>query len=506
MKLPQATLIAAALACHAGLAQAETLDVSLQKAVQFALAKNFRIKVEEFSPKIAKAREVSSTGKFDPVLEASYTYSHSEQELRTLSNNLVDPVSLPGDEDPSLFARTTGQEADISVAGLTPTGLTYDIGPSLTINDNTQRDPQYTSYNTFLGFSVTQPLLKNFGTDVNLASVRVARADQAISQWQLRQQVMDVVTDTITTYTELYFSIENLGVEERSRDLSSQLVNDNEKRAEIGVMSPLDVMQAKADLAAREERVLVAEREVKNNENFLKQLVTDEISGLLDTDVQVSQPALPEVGDINRKKDIARAFELRPDYRQLLLSIQKRQINVVFTRNQTLPQLDLTGSLGLNGIDTNFLSSVQRASGVNGSNRNTAWDIGAIFSLPIPNREAKGDLEVAKLQTLQALVDLKRLEQSIIVEADNAAGEIDTSRKRIEASRVAREFAQMTMDAAQARLASGTSTTFEVLQFQRDFATAQVNELRARADFIIAVARYARLTGSTLERNRIILD
>ena len=74
------------------------------------------------------------------------------------------------------------------------------------------------------------------------------------------------------------------------------------------------------------------------------------------------------------------------------------------------------------------------------------------------------------------------------------------------ASRIAREFAQATLDAAQARLNSGTTTTFEVLQFQRDFATAQVNELRARADFIIAVARYARLTGTTLDRNRIFLD
>jgi len=60
--------------------------------------------------------------------------------------------------------------------------------------------------------------------------------------------------------------------------------------------------------------------------------------------------------------------------------------------------------------------------------------------------------------------------------------------------------------AAQGRLASGTSTTFEVLQFQRDLATAEASEYRARADHIIAVARYARLTGSTLERNRIILE
>lgn len=484
--------------------QAEMLDLSLQKAVQMALAKNFRIQVEEYAPKIAKAQEQSAIGKFDPVAEISYTYTSNQQELRTLTTNINDTTVLPGDPSPDLFANRDGQEVDASITGLLPTGMTYDIGPSLNIDSDSTRDPQYTRFNSFVGASLTQPLLKNFGTDVNLASVRVARANQAISQWQLRQQVIDVVTDTITTYADLFFTIENLEVERRSRDLAGQLVKDNTKRADIGVMTKLDVMQARSDYASREERVLVAERAVADNENFLKQLVTDEITGLFDTRLSILQPELPDVDKPDRTKDFARAFELRPDYRQALLDIQKRQINVVFTRNQALPRLDLVGSLGLNGIDTSFLSSFERVSGAR--NRNTAWDIGAVFSVPIPNNTGKGNLDVAKLEGLRALVDLKRLEQQILVEADNAAGQIETTKKRIEASRIARELAQATLDDAQARLNNGRSTTFEVLQFQTDLATAQINELRARADFIKAVAEYARLTGTTLDRNRIFLE
>jgi outer membrane protein TolC len=244
---------------------------------------------------------------------------------------------------------------------------------------------------------------------------------------------------------------------------------------------------------------------VFDNQNFLKQLITDEVASVLSTRISITPPSLPDTSPPDRKSDYAKAFELRPDYRQALLDIQKRQINVVFSRNQALPRLDLAASFGLNGIDTDLASSFNRVSGLNG-NRNLTWNAGVIFSEPIPNRAGMGNLEVSKLEALRALVDLKRLEQSILVEADNAAGQIETTRKRIEATRVAREFAQATLDAAQARLASGTSTTFEVLQFQRDLATAEVNEYRARADFIKAVADYARLTGSTLERNRIILE
>lgn len=503
MKFPRAILVLSLLCAGIGHAD-ETLDLTLQKAIQLALAKNFRIKVEEFNPKIAKARQKSVSGKFDPVAEVSYTYDSNQTELRTLTTDLSEPTVVPGNPIPDLFARRDGHEVDTSITGLLPWGMTYDVGPSLNIDNDSQRDPQFTKYNSFFGLSLAQPLLKNFGTDVNLADIRIARADRAISGWQLRQQVIDVVTDTIAIYAELYFSIENLAVERRSRDLAGQLVNDNTKRAEIGVMAPLDVMQARADFASREERVLVAERAVYDNENLLKQLVTDEISNILDTRLRITEPELPDTAPPDKKKDYARAFEIRPDYRQALLDIQKRQITTIFNRNQALPRLDLVGSLGLNGIDTDLASSFERVSGQ--ANNNLAWNAGAIFSVPIPNRTGTGNLEVSKLEALRSLVDLKRLEQAILVEADNAAGQIDTTRKRIEAARIAREFAYMTLEAAQARLASGTSTTFEVLQFQRDFATAEANEYRAKADFIRAVAFYARLIGATLERNRIILE
>jgi outer membrane protein TolC len=269
-------------------------------------------------------------------------------------------------------------------------------------------------------------------------------------------------------------------------------------------MSPLDVMQARADLAAREERVLVARRAMLDNENFLKQLITDEVFSILETRLKIS--SLPELPGFrpDPAKDFPRAFELRPDYRQFLLELQKQQINVVFARNQTLPRLDLVASFGVNGIDTSLADSIQRATGQ--STNNLGWTAGVVGSLPVPNREAVGNLRANQLEIARALVELKRLEQTILVEADNAAGQIETTRKRIDASRSALDFARKTLEAAQARLASGTSTTFEVLQFQRDLATAEVNELRARTDHIRAIAAYARSTGLTLEKNGISIE
>jgi outer membrane protein TolC len=132
--------------------------------------------------------------------------------------------------------------------------------------------------------------------------------------------------------------------------------------------------------------------------------------------------------------------------------------------------------------------------------------VGGSFSLPVPNRTARGNAQVAQLEVARQLVALKQLEQTIYVEVDNAAGQVATTRKLIDSTRASRVYAERTLEAAQARLAAGTATTFEVLQFQRDLATAESNEVRALTDYQKALAAYARLTGTTLARNRIKLE
>jgi len=477
------------------IAEEEVIELDYATSIQRALARNFEIRVEEFSPRIATAEQLSASGIFDPTVELSYEYDARQDELRALSSDLTVNQTLPGGASPPLFIRRDGENFDGGIVGLTPWGLTYDLGFNLNRDSDTRRDID--RYETFLGITATQPLLRGFGTDVNLAGIRIARADRAISEWQLREAVIDVLTRTITTYNDLWFAINNLEVEERSRELARRLLDDNIKRAEIGVMSPLDVVQAQADLAAREERVLVAERLLADTQNFLKALVTDELTNFLDTKITILPP--PDIGrqwKIDARTDIRTALELRPDFRQALLDLQKNRINVVFTRNSVLPRLDLNASFGVNGVERDLTGSLENLQ----EGTNNFWTAGASFEMPVPNREARGDRDQAELTVAQALVDLKRLEQSIIVGVDNAGGQVETTAKRIEAATAARRFAQQTLAAGEVRLSSGTATTFEVLQFQRDFAEAEIAQIRAVTDHNKAVAEYARETGTTLQR------
>lgn len=469
------------------------------EALQLALQKNFAIQGASYDPLISRAKLRSSQGKFDPSLTLAYTRNDNEQDLTGL-NVTAGPPPADGLIQPGLYTRNLRDFAEANVGGLAPWGLTYELGITLE-NQQTSRNNYADRYTSFGGFTVTQPVLRGFGTDVNLASVRLARADLGISKWAYARQVIETVTRVAEVYNELWFSGGNAEVERRSRALAAQLAADNRRRAEIGVMSPLDVLQAETDVAAREERVLVAERRQADDENFLKQLVTNRVEDVLSVRLDIAPPPRAPGIAKNRQADLAAAVQNRPDFQAALLELQKREINVVFTRNAALPQLDLVASLGSNGIDDDLSNSINRSV----ENSSLAWSVGGIFSVPIPNNTGQGDLEAAKLEAARQLVELKRLEQSILVEADNAAGQVETSAKRIDAAKKARLLAAETLAAGETRLRAGTAATFEVLQFQRDLATAAISEIRAMADYNIAVARYQQATGTTLARNGITL-
>ncbi|HQY07031.1 MAG TPA: hypothetical protein PLQ52_13295, partial [Lacunisphaera sp.] len=160
--------------------------ISLETAIQRALAKNFAIKVEGFDAAIANARVTEALGKFDPVLTGSYTYSESFNPALADATTGIRPAAS--------FSHT--DSADLSLGGLLPWGMTYRLGASST-NTRGTFNSYADNYDSFAGISGTQPLLRNFGVGPTLASIRIAQANRSISHWAFRQSVMDTVTRVI---------------------------------------------------------------------------------------------------------------------------------------------------------------------------------------------------------------------------------------------------------------------------------------------------------------------
>ncbi len=467
----------------------QVLKLTLETALQKALARNFSIQVDRFGPKIAAEGVREALGQFDPVFDISVRRSDT-----TSDDVFIDGVQLQ--------KRRVSRLDDLSsgISGVTAWGTKYDLSYG-TSGQTGMREPTGAPYDASGKLELTQPLLRGAGPAVNLAQVRIARTSVKISEWQLRKRIIDVMTQTDFVYNQLQLSIEEMKVAERSRELARQLFKDNQARVEIGVKSPLDVTEARAEVAAREEGVILAQRNVLDNENLLKQLVTADMLTMLDTRVEIVPPPLPRfVADV--RGGVADALALRPDYRQALLELEQKHITVTLKKNDLLPRIDLTGSLELLGIENDFGASASRIA----KRDQTSWAAGVIFSIPLGNRAARGALNQSTLEVAKALVGIEQLEQQIIVDVDNASGQIVTSRQRIASTREARRLARESLDAGEERLRAGTGTTFVVLELQKKLAEAELAELRAGADYNKAVSEYLRQTGTTLREHHVVLE
>jgi outer membrane protein len=489
-RLGLASLCSSSLLVPAASAQ-EGEVLSLSDAIRQALAKNYSITVESFSTPIARADLSAAWGTFDPVFSASYYFSEDGNPQPT------DPT---GERPPGTVVES--DTYDISLRGLTPWGLSYRFGAT-TQNRRVSTIGFLDNFYSFAGVEVTQPLLRDFGFNANLIGVRLAAASRGISEWDYCATVMDTVTAVIFAYHDLYFAHKNLEIVRRSRDLANGLVQENERRFRAGGISEADVINARARVATREENILLAERAVEDQKNLFKRLISDDRSpDLLRRPITIMAPEpLPPISP-DPATDFRRALEQRPDFQRAHLLVRRADINRRYRRNQLLPRVDLVGSYGYNGLDDSFSESRRQVT----DREIRSYSLGAVLRVPLTFATERGNYRSAKLTHQQAEAALEQLEQTIMVQIGNAAGQIETASQRVAATRRSRELEQQNLDAEVKKHRAGTGSTFFVLQQQEILANAEIREYRALSDYQKALAAYDLQLGETLQRHRISID
>jgi outer membrane protein TolC len=466
--------------------RAAAAPLSLDEAIRTALQKNQALKVSAFTPDIARANLLAEHGRFDPTLTFRRSYSEGEAAVTTT---------------PLVRSLTQADDYALSVGGLTPWGLTYSL--SATAENQRGNFNRFTdNFVTFGGVTVTQPLLRGFGFRANLAGLRIARADRHIADWQHRQNVIDTVTNVAIAYTNVAQARENVRITRLSRDLTAQLVDQNEKRNRAGQISDADVIQARARLAARDEQVLLAQRAADDVQNQFRQLLGASTFPTDTPELELEPLAPASAITVATAADLKRAYDLRPDFQAARLGISRRRVSSVLAQNQLLPRVDFVGSYGYTGMDRDFGTARRQVR----DQDVRAYSAGVVVSLPLTLAEGRGRSRAAQLSLRQSEADLVRLEQDIAVDVAAAAGQIETTRQRVAATRAALDLARQALEAEQKKLQAGSGRTLDVLTSQEQLALVESSYARALADQRRAHVSYERETGTTLDRRNIKVE
>jgi outer membrane protein TolC len=364
-------------------------------------------------------------------------------------------------------------------------------------------------------------LLKNFGRDINIAKIKIAKNNMDISLEEFKKRVIDIIYDVQKTYWELVYSIRDLKVKKKSLELAKDLLRRNKIQVEVGTLAPIEVIQAEAEVASREEGIIIAENRIKNiKDELIKKLNISEYPDMWSIDIipTDSPEFLPK--KINLGEALKKAFENRPDYMQAKKELDNKKISYKVAKNALLPIIDFYGSLGLNGLSGRAVpvktvggeiqfSPFGGSYGKNldrlTSNNYYEWQVGINIEFPFGNREAKSEYAKRSIDVKKSLTNIKNVEQKIILDVRKAVREIGKNIKRVKATRIARELAEQRLKNEEKKFSVGMSTTHDILLYQRDLTEAESNENRALIDYNISLLNLERVKGTTLSLYNIEL-
>lgn len=494
-----------------GVDLANQLSLTIDQAIELALKNNNNIDISRNNIQISGFNLRGAHGVYDPLLNSENYY-----ESATIPTASAIGGAVNGAVTQTRYFGSAG------LSGFTPAyggqySALFDSARTTTSNTNALLDPQFP---TTLTFNYVQPLLRNFGFDANRRQIEIAKKNIDLSDAQFRQQAIEVVNLVEQAYWNLFFALRNLQVQIDAVKQARAQLESNQRLVEKGVLAPIDIIAATAQITTFEQNVYTAQEDVTRAENTLKTLMLPER-----TDPEWSRPITPVSPvalvppPVGLEVAVSEALKNRPEIDQLEVNADINRVDERYYRNQKKPQVDLVGTytsqglagsltaLGqIRGVPANLVGGYFTSLGNLLQRDYPTYRIGLNISLPIGNRVAKANLGRTLVEGTRIENQLAQTEQVIEAEVRNALQALRSSEARLQSAAAARDAAEKLYESEQRQFRAGTTTLYLVLQRQTELIAARGRELQAQTDLNRAISEFHRATGTTLSTNNITVS
>ncbi len=377
--------------------------------------------------------------------------------------------------------------------------------------------------------TATQHLLQGFGPGINGRFIVQAKNNRRITDSAFRQQVLYTVNQVENIYWGLVSAYEDEQAKERALAQSSQLTADNRKQLEIGTLAPLDVINSDSSVAADKQALIASRTNLEYQQLIMKQAIARNLNDpqlaaapVIPTD-RVALDRLPEE-DVPADTLVHEAYTDNPQIEQAVLNMKNNELTIKAEKNGLLPIVDAYAFYGASalggGVNPNYVpfSLVPGQQGtpppdiaygtvVGHLFNNSAPDkgVGVNITIPLRNRAAQADQARSQMEYRQSEMRLQQLYTQIRIQVINGQFALTNDRAQVMAAQASREYAAQSLDAEQKKYRLGASTTANVLQMQRNLATAENTLISATAAYAKDRAALLQLLSNTLDRYSISL-
>jgi len=484
----------------------EVKELTLKEAIFHALKNNIDIQIEKTSTENARLTKIINDTAFIPT----FSISTGTSETNTPSSGILSGADVSINE--RFYANFKLEQK-------------YALGGTFSIELSNSRSKSNSIFSTInpvlnseLNFTVSQPLLKGFGTFATKKDILISMNEHVRSKHQLKNSIMDLIYNVEDYYWNLVYRIQSMEATQKSLDRARKLLKQNELRVKVGVSAPIDILEAKAEVASYESQIIQAEKDVQTAENNLKKILN------ITLDKHSIKPLdTPEktVIPVDFNGFLLEALNNRPDIKRAKLDMENNRIRVKYARNQMLPNLQLTASYYTTGQGGDQLiygpGSIFEARPVIGVISKDVWNtindtISNIYknfsvqlqlTLPLSLKKEKAELMQSKMNLKSSFLNLKKVENDIYAEVKDVVKELETNSKLVESNKIALKLEEQKLKAEEKKLSVGLSTNYQVLNYQRDFANAQTNSLKSVVDYMMTIAKINRALGRTFQVYKI---
>ena len=471
-----------------------TVHLTLADAEARALDRNPTLVQARLNTELADYSILQSRTAFTPTFSTSF-----EQRSQTTAGT----SQLTGGTQ----VVTDNTSYQSGVAQLLPWGgrlsVDFTSGRNASNNVFSTFNPRFSSS---IDAAVTQPLLRGFAIDATRGQIEQAEIGREVAGVRLTRQEATTLAAVRRAYWEFVYASDALENARRSEALAERQLEENRLRAEIGALAQIDVLQSEAEVATRLQARVQAEGTWRTTMVTLKQLIVADTQDPIWTAdvVPVDRPA-PGAQPIDVGAAIRSALSNRTDIREAQHDRDGADLSLELAESERLwavdlvarytatgiggPQLVRGSSFGGTVVDTvpgGYLDALASVTGLDFP----TWSVGLNVSVPLGTSRTDADVASARVQQRQVDSRIQTLELQAAADITRAGVRVRSTEQQVQAAAVARELAARRLEAEDARLDVGLSTTFLVLQAQRDRATAETSELRAALDHRLALVDF----------------
>lgn len=486
-------------------ADEETATLTLREAVLVGLDNNPGITVDRLEPFRSAEETMIEKSIFDPLLTLEFSKDFE-----------IDPRGTRTTNFSTSLQHTRNRDYNLSLKKLFRTGTELEI--SFLNNRFISSFPTQVlkpEYRPHLGFSLAQPLLRDFGWGLTTIFVRIAENREGITLFDYQARLAQLIQRITETYWGVVFAKENLQVQKKGVELAEALLKGAEARVRAGVLPPVAVTEAQAEKARREELVIIGENELQiARTNLRLTLNLNPKNTFMPRRIEPAESPSVLPSQILRVNTLENALTSRPEILSANLNVQNQAFQVRYTENQLLPRLDLKAGAGLTGLagelkpgETNpFPGNYGTAIDRLGSGNFYDYSVGVVLQFPLGNGRARSNFARARIELDQAKARQRDLVSKVTLEVEKAIGDMEANFKRIQTTRLSREFAEENLRGQERRFEVGLVTQKDVIDFQSRLLDAQGAELRAIIDYNNSLSRLKLAEGSLLNHYNVRVE